>query len=59
MHKEYERFRRFDTAKRIGLVLFTLYIVVVLKSPESRDALPGLKQCFDFYLELFRALSEL
>ncbi|MBP0966560.1 MAG: hypothetical protein J5722_02900 [Oscillospiraceae bacterium] len=56
MNEEDPRIRRYKIAKRI-LVLMILYIIVVLKTPESRAALPGLSDCLLFYCRVIQALA--
>jgi len=57
MNEEFRSFRKWELIKRIASILFWLYVIVVVRSPETN--LPTLNDCLDFYRHLFEVLSEM
>ncbi len=55
MEKDYKLFRRFDTIKRILLLLCILYTVAAISTAEVRAALPGVGEVIAFYSRLMQA----
>lgn len=55
MNEEIKRFRNWELIKKIAVILFWMYVVVVIKSPVTR--LPGINEFFVFYCHLFEVLS--
>ena len=53
MNDEYMRFRTYQIIKRFLSVALVLYLLVLLNTPESLEALPDLKRCLDFDWSLF------
>ena len=57
MNEEFKSFRKWELIKRIATILFWMYVIVVVRSPETN--LPTPNDFLDFYRHLFEVLSEL
>lgn len=57
MNEEFKSFRKWELVKRIATILFWMYVIVVVRSPDTN--LPTLNDFFDFYRHLFEVFSEL
>lgn len=57
MNEEFKSFRKWELIKRIATILFWMYVIVVVRSPDTN--LPNLNDFFDFYRHLFEVFSEL
>ena len=54
-NEEDSRIRHYKTVRHI-LILMVLYGIVILNTPECREALPGMKDCMRFYCSVIQAL---
>ena len=56
--EEDPRIRYYKTVRHI-LILMLLYGIVIMHTPECREALPGLTDCLRFYCSVIQALKNI